>query len=310
MSDKAKGILLAAGGGTLWGISGILAQLLFADYAVSSEWLVSTRLLMAGILILFYSRAVKREAIFGIFRESGDVIRLLLFAVFGMVSCQYLFFKAIEVSIASLAAILQFTAPIFVYLYMLMKKEKRFNPAEGGLVLATFAGVLLIVTKGEFSRIAVSPLGLVLGIGSAIGVAFYTLQPRLILKKYGSSVVVGWGMFIGGVLFQFIHPFWAPGFAMTARSVLLTGAIVLFGTAVAFLAYLESVKYIEASLASVMTALEPLLAAILSVLVFGTASGFVEWLGIAIVLGSVLLLSNFSRFKEKIPSRDCGKENL
>lgn len=97
---------------------------------------------------------------------------------------------------------------------------------------------------------------------------------------------------------------------MTAQSVLLTGAIILFGTAVAFLAYLESVKYIEASLASVMTALEPLLAAILSVLVFGTASGFVEWLGIAIVLGSVLLLSNFSRFKEKIPSRKYGKEIL
>lgn len=310
MSDKAKGILLAAGGGSLWGISGILAQLLFADYTVSSEWLVSTRLLMAGILILIYSSAVKREDIFGIFHEKGDAIRLLLFAVFGMVSCQYLFFKAIEVSSASLAAILQFTAPIFVYLYMLIKKEKRFNPAEGGLVLATFAGVLLIVTKGEFSQIAVSPLGLALGIGSAIGVAFYTLQPRLILKKYGSSVIVGWGMFIGGALFQFIHPFWAPGFAMTAQSVLLTGAIILFGTAVAFLAYLESVKYIEASLASVMTALEPLLAAILSVLVFGTASGLVEWLGIAIVLGSVLLLSNFSRFKEKIPSRDCGKEIL
>lgn len=239
-----------------------------------------------------------------------DVIRLLLFAVFGMVSCQYLFFKAIEVSSASLAAILQFTAPIFVYLYMLIKKEKRFNPVEGGLVLATFAGVLLIVIKGDFSQIAVSPLGLALGIGSAIGVAFYTLQPRLILKKYGSSMVVGWGMFIGGALFQFIHPFWTPGFAMTAQSILLTGAIILFGTAVAFLAYLESVKYIEASLASIMTALEPLLAAILSVLVFGTASGFVEWLGIAIVLGSVLLLSNFSRFKEKIPSRESGKEIL
>ena len=307
MSNKLKGILLAAGGGSLWGISGILAQLLFADYAVSSEWLVSTRLLMAGILILFYSHAVKREGIFVIFRQKRDIIRLLLFAVFGMVACQYLFFKAIEMSSASLAAILQFTAPIFVYLYMLVKKEKRFNPAEGGLVLATFAGVLLIVTKGDFSQIAVSPLGLALGIGSAIGVAFYTLQPRLILKKYGSPVVVGWGMFIGGVLFQFIHPFWAPGFAVTAQSMLLTGAIILFGTAVAFLAYLESVKYIEASLASVMTALEPLLAAVLSVLVLGTSVGLFEWLGIAIVLGSVLLLSNFSRFKEKSPSRECGK---
>ncbi|WP_319467897.1 DMT family transporter [uncultured Trichococcus sp.] len=134
-----------------------------------------------------------------------------------------------------------------------------------------------------------------------------TRKPEQILLRL---FIVGIGMFIGGVLFQFVHPFLAPGFAMTAQSILLTGAIILFGTAVAFLAYLESVKYIEASLASVMTALEPLLAAILSVLVFGNASAFVEWPGIAIVLGSVLLLSNFSRFKEKIPSRKYGKEIL
>lgn len=104
-----------------------------------------------------------------------------------------------------------------------------------------------------------------------------------------------------------IHPFWAPGFAMRAQSVLLTGAIILFGTDVDFLAYLESVKCIEASLASVMPALEPLLAAVLSVLVFGTVFGLFEWLGIAIVLESVLLLSNFGRFKEIIPSREYGK---
>lgn len=102
MSDKVKGILLAAGGGGLWGISGILAQLLFAVYTVSSEWLVSHAPFDGRNLDPFLQPCRKSgEDIFGIFRESGDVIRLLLFAVFGMVSCQYLFFKAIEVSGAS-----------------------------------------------------------------------------------------------------------------------------------------------------------------------------------------------------------------
>ncbi|MFY9903250.1 MAG: hypothetical protein WAK52_11690 [Trichococcus sp.] len=52
------------------------------------------------------------------------------------------------------------------------------------------------------------------------------------------------------------------------------------------------------------------MAALLSFLVFGTTFGLFEWLGITIVLESLLLLSSFSRLKEKIPSRERGKEIL
>ena len=51
MNDKVKGITLAGLGGSLWGVSGVLAQLLFNEFSASSEWLVSTRLVFAGILI-------------------------------------------------------------------------------------------------------------------------------------------------------------------------------------------------------------------------------------------------------------------
>lgn len=44
MNSKVKGIFLAAFGGSMCGISGIFAQILFNQYAASSEWLVSVRL--------------------------------------------------------------------------------------------------------------------------------------------------------------------------------------------------------------------------------------------------------------------------
>src|SRR5690606_17438110 len=109
------------------------------------EWLVSTRLLSAGILILIYSRMVKKDNIFAIIRNSKDLIQLVLFSIFGMVGVQYLFFKAIEVSSASVATILQFTAPLFVYFYMLLRGEKHLKVQELFLVFTTFFGVLLIV---------------------------------------------------------------------------------------------------------------------------------------------------------------------
>ncbi|ALV21473.1 DMT family transporter [Carnobacterium antarcticum] len=297
MDTKLKGILLAAFGGSMWGLSGVVAQVLFNRYSASTEWLVSTRLLSAGILILLYSSMVKKDNIFAIIRNSKDLIQLALFSIFGMVGVQYLFFKTIEVSSASVATILQFTAPLFVYFYMLLRGEKHLKVQELFLVFTTFFGVLLIVTSGNFTQMSVSPLGFLLGIGSAIAVVFYTLQPRNLLTKYGPPMIVGWGMLIGGILFQFIHPFWQPGFKMTGQSYLLLAVIVLFGTAFSFISYLASLNYIEASLASIMTALEPLLAAVFSVFVFKQIFGLYEIMGIIIVLVSVLILSNLGNHK-------------
>lgn len=293
MNQKLKGILLSGLGGSLWGASGIFAQLLFSDYQASSEWLVSTRLTMAGLLILTYSSILRKDPIFSIFKNKKHVLQLLLFSLVGMVGVQYLFFKAIEVSSASLATILQFTAPIFVYLYTLISREKKLYATEFALVLATFFGVLLIVTNGQFSKMSVSLIGFTVGIGSAVAVAFYSIQPRKILAVYGSPMIVGWGMLIGGLVFQFIQPFWQPSFSLTTHSVLLLTLIIVFGTAVAFIAYLASLSYIDPSLASIMTSLEPLLAAVLSVVVFKQQFGVFELIGIAVVLVSVLLLSRY-----------------
>lgn len=295
MNKKLRGILLAGFGGSMWGISGIFAQLLFNQYAASSEWLVSARLLIAGILVLGYSHFLKRDDIFSPWRVRGDFLQLLLFSLVGMAGVQYFFFKAIEVSSASLATILQFTGPIFVYFYMLFSKEKRLRLRELILVLLTFFGVLLIVTNGNFTKLAVSPISFLMGMGSAVAVAFYSLQPRSILSRYGSPTIVGWGMVLAGIAFQFIHPFWQPGFSLNGRSLILLTGIILFGTAFGFLAYLSSLHYIEASLASIMTALEPLLASVLSVVVSHQVFGFYEILGICIVLLAVLILSSIEQ---------------
>lgn len=293
MNQKLKGILLSGLGGSLWGVSGIFAQLLFSDYQASSEWLVSTRLTMAGLLILTYSSILRKDPIFFIFKNKKHVLQLFLFSLVGMVGVQYLFFKAIEVSSASLATILQFTAPIFVYLYTLINREKKLYATEFALVLATFFGVLLIVTNGQFSKMSVSLIGFTVGIGSAVAVAFYSIQPRKILAVYGSPMIVGWGMLIGGLVFQFIQPFWQPNFSLTTHSIILLTLIIVFGTAVAFIAYLASLSFIDPSLASIMTALEPLLAAVLSAVVFNQQFGIFELIGIAVVLVSVLLLSRY-----------------
>ncbi|MGG5329969.1 DMT family transporter [Enterococcus sp. AZ163] len=310
MKGRTKGIALAATGATLWGINGAFADVVFSQFNAPVEWVVGTRLFLAGILILLYAKFVLKKEIFEIFKTKKDTAVLFLFGLLGMIGCQYLFFLSIGANGAGLATILQFTSPIFIYFYLAVKKEKVVHAKELFYIFLTFLGVFLIVTRGNFGQLEVSLTGLVIGIGSAIGVAFYTLQPRRILKIYGSPIVVGWGMLIGGGAFQFVHPIWKPGFTVNLEVILYMAFIIVVGTAIAFSCYLGSVNYVEASLSNIMAALEPLVANILTPLLLGQSWTIVQMAGIAVVLVSVILFANYGEKTKKQNNLELTNEQF
>ncbi|GCF94950.1 permease [Enterococcus florum] len=290
---KIKGVFFAIFAASMWAISGIMSEMLFTRYLVSPEWLVSTRLLISGILLTLLTVVSEKEKLSRLVRSS-DVVSLLLFSIVGMLGVQYTYFKAIQYSGAAIATILQFTGPIFIFLYLVSQKEKSANLAEFFLLILTFSGIFFIVTQGNLQKLEISGLGFLMGIASAITLAFYTLQPRKLLVSYGEVPIVGLGMLIAGLVFQLIHPVWRPNFDGDFFSACLVAAIVFFGTALAFLFYLSSLRFIEASLASVLTAFEPILATILSILLFHHTFGKIQLMGFVAVIASVIVLTRLS----------------
>lgn len=289
---KIKGVIFACSAGALWAVSGIMCQILFKEYLVSPEWLASTRLLAAGGLltgISFFQRSVPRKNF-----SSKDLLSLVLFSLIGMLGVQYTYFKAIQYSGAAIATILQFTGPIFIFIFLVLHKEKRINLRETALLIVTFISVFLIVTKGETETLNISAAGFVMGIASAITLAFYTIQPRKLLVKYGEIRIAGLGMLIAGLTFQLIHPIWRPDFQMDSYSLSLVSSIIIFGTALPFLFQLSSLRFIEASLAGVLTVTEPILATLLSVLLFNSQFTKIQLLGFVGVIISVILLTRLS----------------
>lgn len=54
-SGRLKGIIMVITGASLWGLSGTAAQQLFQQDNVSTEWLVTIRLLISGSILLLFS---------------------------------------------------------------------------------------------------------------------------------------------------------------------------------------------------------------------------------------------------------------
>ncbi|HCW52767.1 MAG TPA: EamA family transporter [Clostridium sp.] len=290
-SLRLKGIFLVVLGTLLWGVSGTTAQYLFQAENFTPEWLVTTRMLLSGAFLLIVSAIKGDKNLLRIWKRKDSVIRLILFSLLGMLGVQYAYFAAINHGNAATATILQYLAPIIITFYMCIHNRKL--PTLKQLLCVTMAmiGTFLIITKGNMNSLSISKEALFWGIVTAFASALYTLQPVKLIKEYGSICTVGWAMLIGGVAFCFVNsPFDCTGI-WTPKSILAVAFVMIFGTIIAFSAYMESLKYIEPYEASVLGCIEPLSAAFLSIMFMNVTFSWVQWLGTILIIVTVSILS-------------------
>jgi len=287
---KLRGMLLASLASSLWAISGISGEILFKQFNFSSDWLVSTRTLMSGILLFMIVVFIEKKSILRPLKNKRDSLGIILFGAAGMYLVQYTYFKTIELSNVSFATILQFTAPFFIFIYESIKNRKLPSISTVTLLFMTILGVVFIATKGNFSNLSVSLEALLFGLVSAVMIAFYSTYPKKLLKKYGSITIVGWGMIIGSVISNIIHPIWEIQGDINTKSIIQVIIVVILGTSIAYLIYIASLNYISSSLAGILTAFEPVLAAVLSVVIFGLKFSIIELIGFVLVFVSIFIL--------------------
>lgn len=290
-AGHGKGVALAAAGSVLWGASGIAGQFLLQDRGVTPEWLSAARMIGAGVLLLGLDGLRHSGDIFSIWRSKREALMLLLFGVLGMVGVQYTYFAAIALSNAATATILQYTMPILVILWTAFAERTR--PTGRVLVALVLAvgGVLLLVTRGEWGTLAVSPEALFWGLLSAAGAAFYTVQPKGLIRRWRSSLVVGWGMLIGGLFLSPLASLAAPPGAWDLPAYGALAFVIVFGTAAAFSLYISSVAYIEPGEASLLNSMEPLSSILFSAALLGMTFGAAELCGAAAILLAVYWVS-------------------
>ena len=85
---KLRGMLLASLASSLWAISGISGEILFKKYNFSSDWLVSTRTLISGILLFLIVIFIEKKSVLKPLKNKRDCAGIILFGIAGIL---YLF---------------------------------------------------------------------------------------------------------------------------------------------------------------------------------------------------------------------------
>lgn len=286
MKTRTKGIALATSGCVLWGASGIAGQYLLIDRNIASEWLTFCRLFSAGMLLLIITLC-KGDNIWQIWKQKKDWMLILIFGVLGMLFTQYGYFTSIKYSNAPTATVIEYLVPILIIGWTCISERRWPKVVEIICTALAFFGTVLVATKGDFTTLAVSPKALFWGLVAALACALYTIEPVDIIKKYGASIVVGWGMLVASLA---MAP-WMGYFPFTGTidgaALGAFGFVVLFGTICSFVLYLGSTKYITPAEVSIIAALEPLSSIIFAFFLFGTVFSLMEWIGIVLIIGAV-----------------------
>lgn len=288
--SKTKGILMAIVGATLWGLSGIAGQYLFQQRGVEVPWLISTRMISSGIILLLFAY-LKKQDIQSIWKDKKDRNRIVLFGLIGLMPVQYTYFKTVSLSNAATATVLQYAGPVIIALYLALKNRKL--PSFIEIIALSFAvlGTYLLVTHGERGKLLISEEALIMGIISAISLAVHTLQPRALLEKYSAICVTGWAMLIGGIGISFYKAPWQISGQWDINALLCLAVIIIFGTVIAFQLFMTALKILGGQTASLLASAEPLAATVFGVCLMGTTFTFIDWVGSLLILSTLFILT-------------------
>ncbi|WP_332645422.1 EamA family transporter [Lysinibacillus sp. 54212] len=293
ISKRFVGFVLVISGAFFWGIGGTVAQHLFQKFNIEVGWLVSTRLLIAGTLLLITQAIFKdRQQVFDIWRQKFTAFRLIVFGLVGMLAVQYTYMASIQYGNAAVATLLQYLAPVMIIFYLVIRRETVFTRKDGVTVILALSGSFLLLTNGSISELAVPMPAIIWGILSGVTLAFYTLYAIPLLKQFDSLVVVGWAMVIGSFAMSFIHPPWKIDVALlTGEALFYLFIVIIFGTMLAFWFYIESLQSLKAKETSLLGNIEPLTAVLATVLWLQEPFGNFQWLGTALILFMMVYLA-------------------
>ena len=301
MSASALMVIISA---VLWGLYGSFVTVLTA-MGLSPSAMVLLRMLATalpiGLLILARDR---RE--FCIRRQ--DIPLFLCNGLLSILFFTFCYTAAIRVTKIATAAALLYTAPaIVMVLSAVLFKEKLHTGkvlccllAVAGCAFASGLGGELFSagSSGAGSAAAgsslITPAGLLLGLGAGLGYALYSIFSRLILDR-GYSVYTNVFYTFGIAAAGFLTMAVADGsisqvFEQPGRTFLGLLCGVVTGS-MAYVLYTTGMNGMETSRAAQLATIEPVTAAILGSILFRQPLSMWEILGIAMVVGSVILMN-------------------
>ena len=290
MSNSLKGTLLTVVAGIAWGLSGTSGQYLMV-HGISALVLTNLRLLIAGGILMLLAYVTAKDKMLAFLTDKKSLLSLLIFALIGLFLNQFAYLTAIQETNAGTATVLQYVCPVGILIYSCIKDKVAPTLGEIISIILAIGGTFLIATHGQLDQLSMTPAGLFWGLFSALTYALYIILPIALIKKWGSSLVIGMGMVIAGLVALPFTGVLQTTIPTSLDFLLAFAGIILIGTVFAYTAFLKGASLIGPVKSSLLASIEPISAVFFAFLIMDEQFYPIDFLGMAMILFAVTLIS-------------------
>ena len=271
----------------LWGVIGYFTRYL-GGCGLDPAQITLVRCAVTAVSLLVVLAMTDREAL------KVDPRDLWMFIGTGVCSIVFFnvcYFTTIEMLPLSVASVLLYTAPCMV---MVMSVAIFGEGLTGSKVLAlvsAFAGCIL--TTGVLGGAGgISPLGILIGLGSGFGYALYSIFGRIAADRYYPTTVTAYTFLIAAVcLLPFSSPAEIASATADMQQLMVMLGLGVMVTLVPYVLYTWGLERMDPGKASVIAFAEPMVATALGILLFDEPLTPAAGMGILLMLVSVIALS-------------------
>lgn len=295
-SHPVRGYLAIAAAAFCWGGAATLGKLVFTDRllggavtAIDPLILAQTRTTFSLIVLAPLLAAVRGGRAFAM--PVGDVLRCFIVGVAGVAASNFLYYYAIEKTTVATAIILQYTAPVWVLLYMVARRLQRATLQRVLAVAAAVVGAALAIGLVGHARLRLNPLGVLAALGAAFSFAFYNVFGHGLVARYERWRVLTYVLLGAALFWLVVNPPWK--IAVAHYSVAQWGFLFFFAcisVLLPFSLYFTGLQYLDATRAIVTSCLEPVFAILFAATFVAERLSWLQMMGVALVVVATIIV--------------------
>jgi DME family drug/metabolite transporter len=274
MPFRAGGAAPAAGlaavllGAAAWGSTGTAAH--FAPAQASSASIGAARIVLGGAVLLALAlRPMHRGALRAMISAGRAARASLVLAAVAVAGYQLCFFSAVRLTGVAIGTVVAIgSAPVFTGLISRLSGGPPLSRRWMIATAAAIAGCSVLVTGGKPAGVQLGGVGLALLAGFCYAVYAVTAA-RMISAGTSQTVVMGVLFGAAAVLLAPVLAATSPSWLASGRGLAVTAYLGLVTTVAAYLLYGYGLRTVTAPTAVTLGLAEPVVAALLGVLVLG-----------------------------------------
>lgn len=287
-----------------WGTSGTLTVLAIGEGATANIIALYTEI-FSGLLFLFVVLAFDRPSLR---MRRADLLPFFIFSTITGAFFSLAWYNCIDLTSVTTAVILLCSYPCIVTVASVFMHGERLTLGKAIALPLTFGGCVLVSGAYDPEAIKLNAVGIGLGVFTAFGAAAYYLWGKKFLKRYSANTVaLYFSIMMIPTLIIITDPRESLLPSLSASAWALVFLLGLIPCTIGFFMSMVALKRIEASKASIMASLEPVMAVALAVIIIAEVVEGLQYVGVALTVAGVVILRIVRHKGEDAPIEELAR---